>query len=124
MMNGFVRTGNGGMKRVIVIERDFLARWVREMKQRQDSGNLDYYTGYMSAMSTVEGMLAIAKAYDLDRIADMPHPGLFTPEEVCMKMVEHGQGNLERFAWGEKIVYSPSEVMRLLKCELPKGKEV
>ena len=123
-MNGFVRTGNGGMKRVIVIERDFIARLVREMKQRQSSENLDYYTGYVAAMSTVEGMLAICPEYDLGKLAEMPHPGLFTPEEVCMKMVEHGQGNLERFAWGEKIVYSPSEVMRLLKGELPKGKEV
>jgi len=116
--------GNGGMQRMIVIERDFLARWVRVMKQRQDSGNRDYYTGYVSAMSTVEGMMAMCPGYDLGKLADVPHPGLFTPEEVCMKMVEHGQGNLERFAWGEKIVYSPSEVMRLLKGELPKGKEV
>ncbi len=109
---------------MIVIERDFLARWVREMKRRQDSGNRDYYTGYVCAMSTVEGMLAMCPEYDLGKLVEVPHPGLFTPEEVCMKMVEHGQGNIERFAWGEKIVYSPSEVMRLLKGELPKGKEV
>lgn len=105
---------------MIVIERDFLARWVREMKQRQDSGNRDYYTGYVAAMSTVEGMLAIAQAYDLDKIADMPHPGLFTPEEVCMKMVEHGQGNYKRFKLGDTIQYSPTEVMAILKDELPR----
>ena len=116
------RTANGGMKAVIVIERDFLARWVREIKRQQDSGNWDYYTGYVCAMSTVEGMLAMCPEYDLGKLAEMPHLGLFTPEEVCMKMVEHGQGNLERFEWGEKIVYSPSEVMKLLKGELPRGK--
>ena len=103
---------------MIVIERDFIARWVRELKRQQDSGNRDYYTGYMSGMSTVEGLLAIAQAYDLDRIADMPHPGLFTPEEVCEKMVNHGQGNA-RFKLGETIMYSPSEVEKLLKDELP-----
>lgn len=74
---------------MIVVERDFIARLVRELKQQQDSGNRDYYTGYMSAMSTVEGVLAIAQAYDLDRIRDMPHPGLYTPEEVWEKMVVH-----------------------------------
>ena len=121
MMNGFVRTGNGGMKRVIVIERDFLARWVREMKQRQDSGNLDYYTGYMSAMSTVEGMLAMCPEYDLGKLVEAEHPGLFTPEEVCMKMVEHGQGNYKRFKLGDTIQYSPTEVMKILKDELPKA---
>ena len=55
---------------MIVIERDFLARWVREMKRRQDSGNRDYYTGYMSAMSTVEGMLAMCPEYDLGKLIE------------------------------------------------------
>ena len=55
---------------MIVIERDFLARWVREMKQRQDSGNRDFYTGYMSAMSTVEGMLAMCPEYDLEKLIE------------------------------------------------------
>ena len=55
---------------MIVIERDFIARWVREMKQRQDSGNLDYYTGYVAAMSTVEGMLAMCPEYDLGKLIE------------------------------------------------------
>lgn len=97
---------------MIVIEREALAKWIREMKRQQDSGNRDYYTGYMSAMSTVEGLLAMAPEYDLDR--------LFTPEAVCAEMVKHGQGN-RRFEWGETIRYSPSEVEKILKGELPRG---
>lgn len=104
---------------MIVIERDFIARWVREMKQRQDSGNLDYYTGYMSAMSTMEGMLALVPEYDLDKLDQLPHPGLYTPGEVCTAMVLHGQGN-KRFKLGETIRYSPSEVEKILKGELPR----
>ena len=103
---------------MIVIERDFIARWVREMKLRQDSGNRDYYTGYVAAMSTVEGMLAMCPEYDLGKLAEMPHPGLFTPEEVWEKMVVHGQGNA-RFKLGETIMYSPGEVEKILKDELP-----
>lgn len=55
---------------MIVIERDFIARWVREMKRRQDSGNRDYYTGYVAAMSTVEGMLAMCPEYDLGKLIE------------------------------------------------------
>lgn len=106
---------------MIVIERDFIARWVREMKRQQDSGNQDYYTGYVCAMSTVEGMLAMCPQYDLGKLAEMPHPGLFTPDEVCMKMVEHGQGNYKRFKLGDTIQYSPTEVMKILRDELPKA---
>lgn len=106
---------------MIVIERDFIARWVREMKRRQGSGNRDYYTGYVAAMSTVEGMIAMCPEYDLGKLAEVPHPGLFTPEEVCMKMVEHGQGNYKRFKLGDTIQYSPTEVMKILRDELPKA---
>lgn len=56
---------------MIVIERDFIAKWVREMKRRQDSGNRDYYTGYVCAMSTVEGMLAMCPEYDLGKLAEV-----------------------------------------------------
>ena len=97
---------------MIVVERDFIARWIKEMKRRQNSENRDYYTGYMSAMSTVEGMLAMAPEYDLDK--------LFTPEEMCEKMVLHGHGN-PRFKLMEKIMYSPTEVEKILKGELPRG---
>lgn len=55
---------------MIVIERDYIARWVREMKRRQDSGNRDYYTGYVAAMSTVEGMLAMCPEYDLGKLIE------------------------------------------------------
>ena len=55
---------------MIVIERDFIARWVREMKRQQDSENLDYYTGYVAAMSTVEGMLAMCPEYDLGKLIE------------------------------------------------------
>ena len=56
---------------MIVVEREALAKWIREMKQKQDSGNRDYVTGYLSAMSTVEGMLAILPAYDLGKLLGM-----------------------------------------------------
>lgn len=55
---------------MIVIERDFIARWVREMKRQQDSGNRDYFTGYVCAMSTVEGMLAMCPEYDLGKLIE------------------------------------------------------
>lgn len=55
---------------MIVVERDFIARWVREMKRRQDSGNRDYYTGYVAAMSTVEWMLAMCPEYDLGKLIE------------------------------------------------------
>lgn len=102
---------------MIVVERDFIARFVRELKQQQDSCNRDYYTGYMSAMSTVEGVLALVPEYDLDKLDQLPHPGLYTPGEVCTAMVLHGQGN-KRFKLGETIRYSPSEVEKILKDEL------
>lgn len=105
---------------MIVVERDFIARWIKEIKQRQSSENQDFYTGYMSAMSTMEGILALVPEYDLDRMRDLPHPGLFTPEEVCEKMVLHGQGN-PRFKLMEKIMYSPTEVEKILRGELPCG---
>lgn len=110
---------------MIVIERDFIARWVKELKKRQDSEDMDYYIGYISAMSTVEGMLALVPEYDTDRLSELPQhqrPGLFTPGEVQTAMSLHGQGN-PRFKLMEKIRYSPSEVCRILKGELPKGPE-
>lgn len=105
---------------MIVVERDRLAEYVRDLKQKHEAEPTEYDMGYVTAMTLVEAMLAIAPAYDLGRIADMPHPGLFTPEEVCLKMVEHGQGNYKRFKLGETIEYSPSEVEKILKGELPK----
>ena len=90
---------------MIVIERDFLARWVRELKQRQDSANRDYYTGYVAAMSTVEGMIAMCPEYDLGK--------LFSPGDVCKAMILHGQRDT-RFKLGDTIRYSPTEVHDIL----------
>ena len=112
--------GNGGMQRMIVIEREALARWIKELKLRQESGNRDYYTGYMSAMSTVDGMLAVVPEYDLDKVKDLPHPGLYTPEEVAAAMALHAQGDPRFKAW-EKILYSPSEVRGILEDRARKG---
>ena len=82
---------------MIVIERDFIARWVREMKQRQDSGNRDYYTGYVSAMSTVEGMLAMCPEYDLGKLAEVA--GVVNGE--CMgKRIERALDSVEDDAMG------------------------
>ena len=105
---------------MIVIEREALARWVRELKQRvtRDDG-VDYYTAYLSALTAVEAYMAVMPEYDLDKLDKLPHPGLFTPGEVCTAMVLHGQGN-KRFKLGETIRYSPSEVEKILKGELPR----
>lgn len=107
---------------MIVIEREALARWIMELKLRQTRNDgVDYYTAYLSALTAVEAYMAMIPEYDLDKVKDLPHPGLYTPEEVCMKMVEHGQGNYKRFKLGDTIQYSPTEVMKILKDELPKA---
>ena len=84
-------------KRMITIERDFLARWVREMKQRQDSGNRDYYTGYVSAMSTVEGMLAMCPEYDLGKLAEVAD---VVNGECLGKRIERALDSVEDDAMG------------------------
>ena len=73
---------------MIVIGRDFIARWVREMKRRQDSGNLDYYTGYVAAMSTVEGMLAMCPEYDLGKLVEVA--GILSGENGQGKLTQVG----------------------------------
>lgn len=106
---------------MIVIERDFLARWVREMKQRQTRDNgVDSYTAYISALTAVEAFIAMMPEYDLNKLADLPHPGLYSPEEVAAAMHTHAQGDTRFGAW-EKILYSPSEVCAILKGRAEKG---
>lgn len=73
---------------MIVVERDFIARWVRELKQQQDSGNRDYYTGYVTAMSTVEGMLAMCPEYDLGKLAEVA--GIVSGENGHGKFAQGG----------------------------------
>ena len=96
---------------MMVIEKEFLTKWVAEFKKQQNSENRDYYTGYMSAMSTVEGMIAMMPEYDISK--------MFTADQVVDKVVHHGQGN-KRFKLGETILYSPTEVGKILRGELPK----
>lgn len=105
---------------MIVIEREYMAKMILMLKAAMNSEDQGYRTGYIVALSTVEGVMAVAPEYDLDKVKDLPHPGLFTPEEVCMKMVEHGQGDYKRFKLGDTIQYSPTEVMKILKGELPR----
>ncbi len=63
------RMGSGDMKRRLdywvknlpsadVIPVEILKAEIYKLKCQQDSRNQDYYTGYMSALSTVEGILA------------------------------------------------------------------
>ena len=56
---------------MIVIERNRIAECVRELKKKQDSENSDYATGYLSALSTVEGILAVLPSYDLSKLTVM-----------------------------------------------------
>lgn len=46
------------------IDADALSAWVAEWKAGQDSNNIDYRTGYISALSTVEGMIALMPVLD------------------------------------------------------------
>lgn len=41
-----------------VVQVEMLKAEIYKLKCKQDSKNQDYYTGYMSALSTVEGILA------------------------------------------------------------------
>lgn len=41
-----------------VVPVEMLKAEIYKLKCQQDSDNQDYYTGYMSALSTVEGILA------------------------------------------------------------------
>ena len=41
-----------------VVSVEILIAEIYKLKCQQDSKNQDYYTGYMSALSTVEGILA------------------------------------------------------------------
>lgn len=96
---------------MIFVEKDFISKWIKEFKYRQNSENRDFYTGYMSAMSTIEGLIAVMPEYDMSK--------LFTVDQVVNKIVLHGQGN-KRFKLGETIMYSPSEVGKILLDELPR----
>ena len=103
---------------MIVGELAFLARWVREMKQKQDSGNRDYYAGYMSAMSTVEGMIAMMPQYDLDKVKDLQsRGGLFSPRAVESILNENPPKEM-RFKDGHCKWFTPTEVRELLEKDL------
>jgi hypothetical protein len=56
---------------MIVIEREALARWIRELKLRQtlDDG-VDYYTAYLSALTAVEAYMAMMPEYDLGKVIE------------------------------------------------------
>jgi hypothetical protein len=53
-------------------------------------------------------------------VKDLPHPGLYTPDEVAAAMALHAQGDSRFKAW-EKILYSPSEVRGILEDRARKG---
>lgn len=109
-----MRMGNGGMQRMIVIEREYMAKIIRALKAAMNSEDYGYRTGYIVALSTVEGVMAVAPEYDLDKVKDLPHPGLYTPEEVAAAMTLHARGD-SRFKACEMILYSPSEVRGILE---------
>lgn len=60
---------------MIVIEREWVARMVRERKAEHDTENSEYDDGYVAAMSLVEAVLALAPAYDLGRLPVMKGEG-------------------------------------------------
>ena len=47
-----------GLPSADVVPVEILKAEIYKLKCQQDSKNQDYYTGYMSALSTVEGILA------------------------------------------------------------------
>lgn len=105
---------------MIVIEREYMAKMIRALKAAMNSENQGYRTGYIVALATVEGVMAVAPEYDLDKLKELPHPGLFTPEEVAAAMALHAQGDSRFKAW-EKIMYTPSEVCGILKRRAENG---
>ena len=65
--NGSIPYAQGARAMAIVVEQmspadvvpvEILKAEIYKLKCQQDSKNQDYYTGYMSALSTVEGILA------------------------------------------------------------------
>lgn len=56
---------------MIVIEREALARWIRELKLRQTRNDgVDYYTAYLSALTAVEAYMAMMPEYDLGKLIE------------------------------------------------------
>ena len=53
-----IETVFGMLSSADVVPVEMLKAEIYKLKCRQDSKNQDYYTGYMSALSTVEGILA------------------------------------------------------------------
>ena len=104
---------------MVVIERDQMARWARRLRE-EHGGSGEFEAGYAAAMGAVEAMLMLVNAYDLDKLAELPHPGLFTPDEVAAAMALHARGDSRFKAW-EKILYSPSEVRGILEDRARKG---
>lgn len=60
---------------MIVVERDRLAEYVRDLKQKHESEPTEYDMGYVTAMTLVEAMLAIAPAYDLGKLTEKKGEG-------------------------------------------------
>lgn len=53
-----IETVFGMLSSADVVPVEILKAEIYKLKCQQDSKNQDYYTGYMSALSTVEGILA------------------------------------------------------------------
>ena len=52
------------VKDICLIDANELKRIVRNLKGKQNGANCDYYTGYMSALSAIEGVIAGMTAFD------------------------------------------------------------
>lgn len=60
---------------------------IKDLKEKQNSSNQDYATGYFSALSTVEGIISGVKEDD----------GWIPPEEVTEEMYKDIQNNKDNY---------------------------
>ena len=99
---------------MIVIEREALARWIRELKLRQTRNDgVDYYTAFLSALTAVEAYMAMMPEYDLDRLK-LPGEGTFTPRTVERILNDNPPKDV-RFMDGHCKWFTPLEVRQLLE---------
>ena len=98
---------------MIVIEREYMAKIIRALKAAMNSDDQGYRTGYIVALSTVEGVMAVAPEYDLDRLK-LPGEGTFTPRTV-ERILDDNPPKDVRFMDGHCKWFTPSEVRQLLE---------
>ena len=76
--------GRKGLKKMTMIDADKLKEEIRKIKKCFTSENCDYVTGYLSAMSVVEGMIA----YLSEPPYEIPQGGNFFEDKTESGLLE------------------------------------